>query len=313
MKQLLITTILLLAYSINNICIGQTEFAPIGSKWLYEKVFFSPTGEEESKSFITISSTLDTLINDYSCRQIIVKEILMDEGLEFKDSSFICQSNDSVFQIKNEEFRLLFNFSLEKDDTLFVDSTKSLFYTIDTTYLSTIESKTLKTQSVSIFCGDSAFPTNEVTFIEQIGPVESSLYPEIQTISYLLFPDYECLQDVVPTIKFICYTENSWSYNPDNDPLCEFLTSNNNVKRSEKSIFFKVYPNPAKEVIFIENKFNNSLSAYELYNINGSVIHQGKSTSKNFSINLSQVTSPGVYVLSIKNEAMTETHILIIE
>jgi len=192
------------------------------------------TGEIVSEGFIDIRSKLDTVLYDLDCREIIVKTTYIDEGTEFKDSSFICQRNDSIFQIKNEAFRLLFNFSLAQNDTLFVDSTRYLYCTIDTTYLTTIESQTLKAQRISIYCRASTFPINEVTLIEQIGPVESSLPPlGDHTVSYLLYPDYECLQDVVPTIDFICYTENSWHYNPENNPICELLTSNNDEKHSK--------------------------------------------------------------------------------
>ncbi|HMN91583.1 MAG TPA: T9SS type A sorting domain-containing protein [Saprospiraceae bacterium] len=67
MKQLLITTILLLAYSTNNICIGQTEFAPIGSKWYYiQKTFERP--EIRLHEYI---SEKDTIIFGAPCKKII--------------------------------------------------------------------------------------------------------------------------------------------------------------------------------------------------------------------------------------------------
>jgi len=81
---------------------------------------------------------------------------------------------------------------------------------------------------------------------------------------------------------------------------------------SQKNLF-KVYPNPARDVIFVENEFNDALITYELYHINGAIFHQGKSRSKSLSIELPETTPSGLYVLAMKNKFTTETHLIIIE
>ncbi|MDX1939029.1 MAG: T9SS type A sorting domain-containing protein [Saprospiraceae bacterium] len=308
MKQLLITTILLLAYSINNICIGQTEFAPVGARWLYEKVFYSYTGEEESRSYIEIISKSDTIIDGLSCKKIGIKEILVEEGLEFNETSFLCQKNDSIFRIEKNNKHLLFNFFLNKSDTLYIDTTKYLYYVVDSIYIDTIDLQVLRKQKASLYCGDNTSSFNQIEILERVGPIESLL----QSISYLLFPDYECILDVIPSIKFICYSDNLIEYNPNSNILCDsLLTKNKNTSLNTE--FFKIYPNPSNGDFFIENLLlSPDPFSIELYSINGMKICATETVIDSyFLFRLPNIPS-GIYILRLKSGKLLNFSTLII-
>ncbi len=151
---------------------------------------------------------------------------------------------------------LLFDFSREKNDTLFIDTFRFLFYIIDSTYTDTIQSQVLKKQNISLFCSNTASPINKMEILEKVGPIASILEPSVDLSFYLLFPDYECLLDVVPIIKFICYSDDLIMYNPNNSTICDsLLTSDRNIISNLKS--FKVYPNPSIGNITIESNFSS--------------------------------------------------------
>lgn len=59
---------------------------------------------------------------------------------------------------------------------------------------------------------------------------------------------------------------------------------------------FKFYPNPAKEVIFINTK--NTDSSFEIYNLNGSLMNSGKLESGNNKIEIAHLAN-GIYFITI--------------
>jgi hypothetical protein len=71
----------------------------------------------------------------------------------------------------------------------------------------------------------------------------------------------------------------------------------------EKSFNVKIYPNPAKDILFIENTGNLSSYEFKIYNSVGQIIFRRKSELKNSiePVNISNLPS-GIYILEVVSD-----------
>lgn len=66
------------------------------------------------------------------------------------------------------------------------------------------------------------------------------------------------------------------------------------------------YTNPVFETLNIENTFTNGFSDYMLYSLDGHILYQWKSSSKNTSLNVSSLAA-GLYILQVSNSISTSS------
>jgi hypothetical protein len=64
--------------------------------------------------------------------------------------------------------------------------------------------------------------------------------------------------------------------------------------------------NPVFEILNIENSFTNGFSDYTLYSLDGHILYQWKSASKNSSVNVSTLAA-GLYILHVSNSTSTSS------
>jgi hypothetical protein len=64
--------------------------------------------------------------------------------------------------------------------------------------------------------------------------------------------------------------------------------------------------NPVFETLNIENSFTNGFSDYTLYSLDGHILYQWKSASKNSSVNVSTLAA-GLYILHVSNSTSTSS------
>jgi hypothetical protein len=73
------------------------------------------------------------------------------------------------------------------------------------------------------------------------------------------------------------------------------------VNRPDLDTRIEVYPNPAKNMLFVKSiKNQTSPLHYSIFDINGKVVLKGNSTINNFGINI-QALDPGMYVFKLYN------------
>jgi uncharacterized protein (TIGR02145 family) len=73
---------------------------------------------------------------------------------------------------------------------------------------------------------------------------------------------------------------------------------------------FNVYPNPTNDYINIQLSFLNEPTQYKISDTSGKIILTGDINNKYFSLDLTELQS-GIYYISLKNNAVNETKILI--
>ncbi|PLX06623.1 MAG: hypothetical protein C0596_14985 [Marinilabiliales bacterium] len=67
-----------------------------------------------------------------------------------------------------------------------------------------------------------------------------------------------------------------------------------------KHDIISVYPNPAKNVLFVENT-NNTISSYSIYDITGKLVYETNGFNRIISIDISDLKS-GQYIISFDSE-----------
>lgn len=165
----------------------------------------------------------------------------------------------------------------------------------------------------SIYCKDpysyhynSAFPVISIDSIYRMNSYHKRYYIGAWTMDSLyfiegigsttgLFPSYEEFEwgdDLVCFIKNNEIVWNQYSWSECYDPL-NFREMNMNK--------FSVFPNPAKDILFIQNTDNINESIIELYDILGKLVIVKKLFGQNLKLDISNI-KPGFYLLNFKNQ-----------
>jgi hypothetical protein len=279
-------------------------WASIGAKWWYN----SPQYDAAIDAHYTfLECTGDTIINGKSCSVI-------------SDSLFMYQENDSVFYWFNNEFRLIYDFSANVNDTIkltykagiYNDSTHSVFNIKDTVieHLVVVESidtvlvsgKLLKRFHVSIQADSTYYfypfkMSGNYNYTEQIGS------------NYFLIDEVFGQPSIYDhSIKLRCYSDNSIDeYKSDwwktYNKACDYSL---HVNDAFDDSFFTIYPNPANEIINIESSEN--IQSIEIYNLAGQLLIHQQLNTKYSAIDIEQLNK-AVYIVKIKvNEADIQVH-----
>ena len=95
--------------------VAQREFAPIGAEWYFSKVEDWNPPEE---GFVKFSVIKDTTIVEIPARIIERKYYTSSGEIERWTNEYIHQSGDTIFYFREGEFKVLYNFSLSKGDTM---------------------------------------------------------------------------------------------------------------------------------------------------------------------------------------------------
>jgi hypothetical protein len=102
--------------------------------------------------------------------------------------------------------------------------------------------------------------------------------------------------DPPPGGDIACYNDSSFSY-PD-DANCQSIVSTTEGETKE----FKAYPNPAKDLLFLEIDATASNLSYSIINITGSIILHGKVDQKK-QINVHGLSS-GLYIITLTQSGL---------
>lgn len=93
---------------------AQQEFAPVGANWYYsivENIF----GDE---GYLHMVSERDTIIEG-KLSKIISQEYVKSNGdVQKQENLIIYQNGNTIFHLVNDKFRILYDFSAEKGDTI---------------------------------------------------------------------------------------------------------------------------------------------------------------------------------------------------
>ena len=295
-KIILIPAILLFTISIYS----QTNWPPIGAQWYYSytpcDIDYCPNIDE----FIYFEVVKDTIVNDTACKKIIVEHHNIDNNIEQLGYELIYATEDQVYNYHHGHFYLLYDYSLDIDDTidLYLGSNADLYKgaDMDTTYKKHVvtgkDSVLINGQKKLFITMDHIYEEKDgFWFLYHDQKIIKGIGSELFLLGYLHAP-FEA--DYYGPLR--CYIDSSTTYKTVSN--CDTLiTGQKTVNIDKKGI--KIYPCPAKKHIKIEcSGINIDGFNYQILSAAGKVFINGVIQPDQI-IDISSLAS-GIYYLKIE-------------
>jgi hypothetical protein len=292
MKNLSVLTFLLLAASLSSY--SQTEWAPIGAKWVneYGDIMF---GEYH---YLTFQSVKDTVVLSKICRKIDIYDYLNDVYYHLKDTTYkgyylMYTDRDRVYYYNKNTFRLLYDFSLQKGDTLYAfqppkyDTSLSLnTYIIDSINSISISGKQLKRQYLHLINAEHS------SYLFRYGEIIERLGFNV----YMFGNKLNIQDDYGPYLK--CYTDSEISYKFRSSTNCDGFDG---INEEDETKVLEIFPNPVNDELVLNYSGTKPFNI-EIINCLGiKMLEQNNLSSASNSLNVKSL-KPGIYLLVIKND-----------
>jgi len=185
----------------------------------------------------------------------------------------------------NEVDYIMYDFTVEAGDSILVGFIEPVYIYIDSINLITVNQEVRKKYWFSC----KARPYYKETWIEGVGSDKGICWSGSASV-------------VGGWFRLLCMSENQeLIYTNPNYESCYLITSINKIDKP----IIQIYPNPAKNLLRIENIKNIEIESMSLTNMNGQIIKEFD--SKKTQLNISEIAS-GLYFLKIsyKNGEFTE-------
>ena len=278
--------------------VAQKEFAPFGAEWYFSKLEdWNPPYE----GYVKFTSVKDTIINDTLAHTIQRIYYTSHGEIEHWPDDYIHQSGDTIFYFREGKFRILYNFSLEKGDTMQFyynevnpcgNEEKIGYVIIDSVYIQTINDVDLKT----FLCSPvENSPWEYYKIAEGIGHY-SGFYPE--------FNNTCDIEDFIPEIgELRCYSDDEVDIvNIWNKPCDTIINYNVFIDEYKTNNCFIIYPIPSDQQVIIKSNDSNKYIKYiEIYSMSEEIILKKYMCEDNCSIDISSILS-GLYLIKIVSE-----------
>ncbi|TVR76432.1 MAG: T9SS C-terminal target domain-containing protein [Saprospirales bacterium] len=271
--------------------IGDEEFAPLGAKWWY-RTFASNC--EHDNNFFTVEAKKDTLINNRLSR---ILEIDWNDRPD-KFSTLIVHSNEGrVYFFEDEEFKLLYDFSLQPGDTLWHHIPKNRMsldvgfthdeqipyfseespFPFTLTAIDTVELNGYTTRQFN-FLPAGIFDLWMPIVVEPVGNLEALIaMVDIRPASNNCFGYLRCYSDHRFNYQFS--SEDCTMTNVDDIPIPNI----------------RIYPNPVVDILYISWFEDFNSNNYKIFNVSGQMVKSGEFTN---TILVEDLLS-GVYILHL--------------
>lgn len=273
---------------------GQKEFAPFGATWYYSKVE-NFAGEE---GYIKIVSERDTLIENKQSKVLSTKYYSSNGDSSVLNNFYIYQTGDTIYYWIDESFHILYNFSLEKKDTMKIYS-KDIFCSDNESHFGEIKVDTVINLTI-----------NGIELKKIItSPIQGSAYkypgPFIEIIGGLngIHPvDTGCTYDVFPEIGDLrCYYDEFIGHYhvPNSAPCDSLLTTVNPIFKDIKLnvLYWPEIKSFSVDLSMLNQSDEFLLKVYDIYgrNIYINTVHS-KAVKPYIPIDIT-----GIYILQIIN------------
>jgi len=295
MKYLATTLLMFIFFG----ALAQKEFAPIGATWYYTKMettFFPDFG------YMKHECIKDSIIEGQPVKVIEKTLFLSDSTIEPQGYEYILQKGDTIFYWKSGEFHILYNFSLQKGDSLLLysempnqceEKTNYGWSIVDSIFHKTINKIELKGYNTLGIHG-SIWGFDYLPTLEIIG-----------NLGYLFPQNLFCgFYDGFPQIGNLrCYNDDSLGFFQFTKEICDSTFNYRvNVETITKGNQFSVNSNPTNDMITIDYNGNGDITGYNfmLYNVIGNKKIEkgiaGHKTNKDISY-----LNKGIYILLIQS------------
>jgi hypothetical protein len=292
---------------INQNIMGQFEFAPIGAEWYYTEILsYSPPEE----GFIKLTSIKDSTINNKKVRVIEVVHAPDDSTRIIEGYEYIYQSGDTIWYWKSDQFHMLYNFSMQKGDSILLYSEMLNQCSENEPYgWNLIDSVFTKTFNGIQLKAYSSIPINN-----SVWGFQSFSCEIFGNLNYLIPQNRGCISDGIWYGPLRCYSD------PVNGVLVTSLPSLkcdstftysgpiDNGPYFFKPGLFSIYPNPVTNELLIDYSNNNNLQGFyelDILNTNGAtVISYCCNISNTEVIDVSNLTKGTYFIIISKNKKL---------
>ena len=276
------------------------NFAPQGATWYYSysSVFFD--------GFVKIRIVGDTIIHGIVSQKLLktltylnfaTGQVTTDTFLGYE---FTYVDQKHVYQLIGDEFRVLYDFEVQVNDTIFIYNSEFYDWTnecdsvgralVTETGTEIINGLELRWYKI-VTLEESPFILNG-KIIERIGNTTGSLFSLPSDCIYIqewIGQFLRCYaDDDFPEYKLLNY----------NGP-CDFITGIDEITLEQN--FFSFYPNPATDQLTIEINENAKIKLVSIFTIDGKLIRLIPLSEPIFNIDISGLLS-GVYLLEAETE-----------
>lgn len=266
-----------------------------GSTWHYSYWNIGEGG------FIKIQFSGDTVIQNRNCQKLEVLRYrffsIPNVGMIFAGAmplnpEFTSVSEDTVFYLVNNNFRILYNFNAQVGDSwdLGVDTNDNFMCSksivvVDSIGTMLINNKTFRWLYLRSIDSSSVVLNGRV--IEGIGSIKDYLFPVIHNCNPAICPE-------IDNMHFLCYESQSIGlYNPVNT-ICEPYLGIENIEFKE----IKIYPNPAIDFLQIENIADKTIIF--IYSMDGK-LQKSITLSENGILKINELAE-GIYIIKLQTE-----------
>ncbi len=281
---------------------AQYEFAPIGAQWHYNKQHsYNPP----EAGYIKITSIKDSIINNKDVRVLEIIYAPDDSTLIVEGYEYIHQSGDTIWYWKDKQFHVLYNFAMQKGDSILLYSEMENYCgenpygwnIVDSTFTRAFNDIELKAQYLKPI-NDSHWEFSNYVF-EIIGALDY-FFPQnafCGIYDIIGFGPLRCYSDPVHGVLLTTMPDTKC------DEIHIYTDPIVNVKSFKQNRSFTVFPNPVvQELSIVGLGIDINLHEYEfkISNQHGQVLKTFQTATP--SINVSSLTN-GIYFLTIlKNE-----------
>lgn len=302
-------------FSVSLLSFSQT-WAPVGAKWYYSHSYGMPP------ELTVIESIGDTMLDGKQCRILksyMIYAVMFPNGTYRYDTlncpmqySYYDSGKVYLYDSILTDFLVLYNFNATAGSIQTVIDTpfpgfcpettnSSLFqyqvnYVNDTLINGIILTRqyTSPTQNADWVYSDPNGMVGDYPIIEWMG---SAKYLFGVTI-------YQAMEGSICCLR--CYQDSNIFYKasfwPSSRP-CDYLTPiyTNVNEMNDINNNLKIFPNPFRDYIEIDNKSNSEIQEYELFNSIGLIVNSGVVSESHIFISTNHL-SPGFYFLKLKTE-----------
>ena len=286
--------------------LGKSQtWCPPGASWYYDINFINCDG------YYKFEYAGDSVINSVSCKKIVQTSKMKcwwDSNYQdfILDTFYMYADTDKVFYYRNNQFNLLYDFSVQTGDTMYItgitqpwwentcDSVAELV--VDSTGTMIINSESLRYYCVHPLSG-SPF-SFQGRIVEKIGPLLK--YPFMNgsygTNYFLPVKNDTCglfIEEEAENGTFRCYYDDNFPTVSVTQYSCDYTLET--PENEFQSIYF--YPNPANEFIYFSDLLHLQNSEIEIYGLDGKMIKKSMISDRLFTGDL----SPGFYYVHFKS------------
>jgi hypothetical protein len=274
---------------------AQHEFAPIGAEWYYNKMLsYNPP----EAGYVKLTSIKDSIIENKDVRVIEVLFSPDDTTQIMEGYEYIHQSGDTIWYWKNNQFHTLYNFDMQKGDSILLysemlnqcsENDPYAWNRVDSVFTRTFNGIRLKAYTST--------PLNN-----SVWGFEDYSCEIFGNLKYLIPQNKDCVNDGIWYGPLRCYSD------PINGILITSLPSVKcdstytytgpiSVSFLKRTGKLSIYPNPTSCEITVDGyDFNDQSYEIKIINIKGNVVKVYYSDI--YIIDVSDLIN-GIYFLTI--------------